>query len=259
MPTKSPQRYKTRRRKSIHSSAGLIQSPIDVRSKSDLSGLIKRIASGPITIVMVYADWCGHCHTMKPIFDEASKSPQRSCQSVAINETMLEEVNNVINKNINTNAKKIKVDGYPSIMAIDNNGNKISDINAVKDKQVMIKVMNESGNIALQRNQPTVNELDYVDPGSDIPLEIVSPPKVVPDIQQAQHLEQEQVTGTIGGSLYSAMAQSAYNLAPTGVLLAAAAVIMGNKRNKSKKSKKLNKLNKLNKRNQSKKQRKQRN
>lgn len=251
MPTKSPQRYKTRRRKSIHSSAGLIQSPIDVRSKSDLSGLIKRIASGPITIVMVYADWCGHCHTMKPIFDEASKSPQRSCQSVAINETMLEEVNNVINKNINTNAKKIKVDGYPSIMAIDNNGNKISDINAVKDKQVMIKVMNESGNIALQRNQSTVNESDYVDPGSDIPLEIVSPPKIVPDIQ---HLEQEQVTGTIGGSLYSAMAQSAYNLAPTGVLLAAAAVIMGNKRNKSKKSKKSKKQ-----RNQSKKQRKQRN
>lgn len=251
MPTKSPQRYKTRRRKSIHSSAGLIQSPIDVRSKSDLSGLIKRIANGPITIVMVYADWCGHCHTMKPIFDDASKSPQRSCQSVAINETMLEEVNNVINKNINTNAKKIKVDGYPSIMAIDNNGNKISDINAVKDKQVMIKVMNESGNIALQRNQSTVNESDYVDPGSDIPLEIVSPPKIVPDIQ---HLEQEQVTGTIGGSLYSAMAQSAYNLAPTGVLLAAAAVIMGNKRNKSKKSKKSKKQ-----RNQSKKQRKQRN
>ena len=251
MPTKSPQRYKTRRRKSIHSSAGLIQSPIDVRSKSDLSGLIKRIANGPITIVMVYADWCGHCHTMKPIFDDASKSPQRSCQSVAINETMLEEVNNVINKNINTNAKKIKVDGYPSIMAIDNNGNKISDINAVKDKQVMIKVMNESGNIVLQRNQSTVNESDYVDPGSDIPLEIVSPPKIVHDIQ---HLEQEQVTGTIGGSLYSAMAQSAYNLAPTGVLLAAAAVIMGNKRNKSKKSKKSKKQ-----RNQSKKQRKQRN
>ena len=253
MPTKSPQRYKTRRRKSIHSSAGLIQSPIDVRSKSDLSGLIKRIANGPITIVMVYADWCGHCHTMKPIFDDASKSPQRSCQSVAINETMLEEVNNVINKNINTNAKKIKVDGYPSIMAIDNNGNKISDINAVKDKQVMIKVMNESGNIALQRNQSTVNESDYVDPGSDIPLEIVSPPKIVPDIQQAQQAQQEQVTGTIGGSLYSAMAQSDYNLAPTGVLLAAAAVIMGNKRNKSKKSKKSKKQ-----RNQSKKQRKQR-
>ena len=82
---KVPKRGKSSRGKKYHgsrktvrghrrSTSGIIYPPLDVRSPQDLNGIFKRITKGPITIVLVYADWCGHCHTLMPHFKEASNS-----------------------------------------------------------------------------------------------------------------------------------------------------------------------------------------
>jgi thiol-disulfide isomerase/thioredoxin len=145
---KSKRPFKRYTKKHRYSTAGKILPPLDVRSSKHLKEFEHRLKKGPITIVLVYADWCGHCHTMMPHFDAASKSPNRTIQSVKVNEQMLNSVNDYINRNVNKSAKPIEVEGYPSIILVNNKGDKISDIEPVRDTSVMTKVMNQSGNLA---------------------------------------------------------------------------------------------------------------
>ena len=93
-PKRTVRRHRT-------STAGKILPPLDVRSKKHLSEFEKRLKKGPLMIMMVYADWCGACHTMMPHFDAAAKSPGRSIQAVKVNEQMLQDVNKSINEKVN--------------------------------------------------------------------------------------------------------------------------------------------------------------
>lgn len=140
------------------STAGKIMPPLDVRSFKHLKDFEKRIKKGPLTIIMVYADWCGHCHTMAPHFDAASKSPQRSIQSIKVNDQMLDSVNDYMNKNVPQNSKPLSVEGYPSILIVDKNGNKVTDIDAVRDTKTMTELMNKSANIASTTGLTQENE-----------------------------------------------------------------------------------------------------
>jgi thiol-disulfide isomerase/thioredoxin len=130
------------------STAGKILPPLDVRTPRHLKEFEKRIKKGPITIIMVYADWCGHCHTMMPHFDAAAKSPNRSIQAVKVNDTMLEKVNETVNKNINQVAKPLNVEGYPSIIVVDNKGNKVTDLEPVRNTDTMKSIMENAGPLA---------------------------------------------------------------------------------------------------------------
>jgi thiol-disulfide isomerase/thioredoxin len=135
-----------RRRRS--STAGKILAPLDVRSKNHLSEFQKRIKKGPLTIIMVWAEWCPHCHTMMPHFDAASKSPNRSIQSIKVEEKMLPSVNSSISKSINKSAKPLNVEGYPSIIVVDKQGNQVSNIQPVRNTETMTKVMDNAGSLA---------------------------------------------------------------------------------------------------------------
>lgn len=156
--SKRPSYKKRYTRKHRFSTAGKILPPLDVRKPSQLKEFERRLKKGPLTIILVYADWCGHCHTMMPHFDAASKSPSRSIQSVKVNEEMLNSVNNHINKNVNKSAKPLEVEGYPSIILVDNKGDKVTDVEAVRDTNTMTKVMSESGKLAPKNNTTTNNK-----------------------------------------------------------------------------------------------------
>ena len=135
---------KTRGRK-ISSTVGDILSHIDVRSKKDIPEFIKRITKGPVTVVLVYADWCGHCHTYKPEFNKLAQSPNRTSQVLSLNETMVDAANESLKK-LNNNAKSIKVDGYPSTLVVSNNGSLVENV----ERRSIGEVMNQSGTLAKQ-------------------------------------------------------------------------------------------------------------
>jgi len=145
----APKKNKSRKSGKVRrSTAGKILPPLDVRSNKQLKEFERRIKQGNITIVLVWAPWCGHCHKFMPHFDEAAKSPNRSVQAVKVEETMLPAVNAVLTKNINKSAKPLSVEGYPSLLVVDKNGNEVTAIEAVKNTEVMTNVMNNAGPLA---------------------------------------------------------------------------------------------------------------
>ena len=253
MPAKKSRSLRKTARGHRQSNAGTILPPLDVRSSSSLSEFKKRIKAGPLTIVLVYADWCGHCHEMRPHFDAAAKSANRTLQAVSVNETMLDKVNDAVHSSINQKAKPIEVEGYPTIMLIDHEGNKVSDINAVKNTEVMTNIMttptqpnqannkanNKANNMAnnmansmannknriLNMGQTTMNEsigrIKNADVGESKLLgSMVGTPVTPPNPKN------DAVIPLRGGSLFGAISQSVYTLAPAAVLLATAATMM---------------------------------
>jgi len=110
-----------------HSTAGHIFPPLDVRGPKQLSEIMKRISAGPITVLVVYADWCGHCHKLMPHVKNAGNMANRNAQLISVNDEMLSRYNNTVHS-VNRNASSIEVDGYPSVLLIDRNGKKLSEI-----------------------------------------------------------------------------------------------------------------------------------
>jgi len=131
-----------------NTTVGRVLPPIDVRSPSGLGELLKRIRKGPITIVLVYADWCGHCKEFKPIFENAEKSPNRTAQTVKVNDVMFPQMTDAITAKLNRNATPMSVEGYPSVILVDKKGNMIQNVAAVKEQATMNKLMESAGSLA---------------------------------------------------------------------------------------------------------------
>ena len=260
------------RKATRHTTVGRIFPPVDVRNKGSLGEVLKRIRAGPITIMLVYADWCGHCKDFKPHFDNAARTPGRSIQAVKVSEPMLSQVNDAI-QSMNASAPPLAVDAYPTVMLLDNKGNSITEVNAVKDTSVMQKVMKEAGKnadeVALSNPKPpkgssaprtirtfnsaaasaglsgsvnsnlTMNAIESLPPIVSTRSETAE--EVAANLVQPPGSEEDMINDRVGmsgaqkgGSLYSALASSAYRMAPAAVLLGlAAATTMRRRRGKA--------------------------
>ena len=149
MPTKSRKqrgskyRKKSRRRHKVQSTVGNILPPIDVRSPKDIPGFMKRVLAGPVTIVLVYADWCGHCVEFMPKFKSMIRSPERTTQVASIESSMEKQVKDALQKN-NSQVKPINVEGYPTTLIMDNKGNSLKTI----PRDSLSTVLKEGGPLA---------------------------------------------------------------------------------------------------------------
>lgn len=87
-------------------------NPIDVRSKNDVSAFESLLGRGPLTIVLVYADWCGHCQTFKQnMWNEVTAMPNKKVNTASVHYDMVE----------NTSLKNAKIEGYPTLMLVGTN------------------------------------------------------------------------------------------------------------------------------------------
>jgi hypothetical protein len=86
--------------------------PIDVRSKTDVGAFESLLGRGPLTIVLVYADWCGHCQTFKQnMWNEVNSMPNKTVNTASVHYDMVE----------NTSLKNAKIEGYPSLLLVGTN------------------------------------------------------------------------------------------------------------------------------------------
>ena len=253
------------RRTTRHTAVGRIFPPVDVRNSGSMNEVLKRIKAGPITIMLVYADWCGHCKDFKPHFDAATRTPGRSIQAVKVNDTAFPQLNSAI-QGMNASAKPLSVESYPTVLLLDNKGNQITEVNAVQDTQTMRKVMEEAGQnaeeVALNSPKPPSNSFAPKTLGSfnsasikgserkatpfpvDPILEAIEslPPVVSTNSESAEEVaanivqppgnEDDMITSMKGGGrrkggcLYGAISSSIYKLAPAAVLLGLASATM---------------------------------
>jgi thiol-disulfide isomerase/thioredoxin len=86
---------------------------VDVRSKGQVSQLLDLIKKNKIVVVLVYADWCGHCqHYKKDTWSKVQSLPNRKVPIAQVNADVLDS----------TPLKSAKIEGYPSVIAIGNDG-----------------------------------------------------------------------------------------------------------------------------------------
>lgn len=183
------------KRKNTKRAKGVTSDGMDVASDTDLAKLSDLLKKHKVVVVLIHADWCGHCQTFKPLWEDYKKIPGRNVPMVSVNEQMLSK----------TPFKDAKLDGYPSTLVYSGkdgsfgsftkeNGEETHSVPNSRDKRVMSKLLrtrpsmmrkvnvannnsesanptpeaealrNESGKQAmLQKDEPMVN-LNAVDP-----------------------------------------------------------------------------------------------
>jgi thiol-disulfide isomerase/thioredoxin len=82
---------------------------IDVRTLKDVDKLVEHIKSNVVTLLLIYADWCGHCKTFKKdIWDKLASLKGRKVNIAQLNETQL----------ANSPFAGMKLDGYPTVSLV---------------------------------------------------------------------------------------------------------------------------------------------
>ena len=88
---------------------GRVHSPVDVRSKKDIAGFESLLEKGPLTIVLVYADWCGACSRYKENkWNNVLSMKNRTMNISSVREDMLGE----------TSLANAKVPHYPTLLLV---------------------------------------------------------------------------------------------------------------------------------------------
>ena len=100
--------------------------------------LENELSSGKKTLVMFYADWCGHCKKLKPIWDETSKEVNEADgSSVKMIKVNCGEPNkNETHKEI---MKKYEIAGYPTIKLIE--GTTVTEYEGERSKKGMLSFL----------------------------------------------------------------------------------------------------------------------
>lgn len=88
---------------------GKVSLPLDVRSSSDIPAFEKILEKGPMAIVLVYADWCGHCDTYKKnVWNPLKSMKDKTMNMASVHYDQL----------ANTSISNAKLEGYPSVLVV---------------------------------------------------------------------------------------------------------------------------------------------
>ena len=104
-----------------------------VGSDNDAINLSKVIKDGD-WMVLYYAEWCGHCKTMKPEWNKVVSNIKKSNKSNNNKNNI--NIAEIESKHIDSLVDKPKIEGYPSIKMY-NNGKEIANFN---DSRVASKI-----------------------------------------------------------------------------------------------------------------------
>ena len=88
---------------------GKVSLPMDINSSTAVPAFESMLTKGPMAVVLVYADWCGHCDNYKKnVWSPLKSVKNRTVNMASVREDML----------ANTSLKDAKIDGYPSILVV---------------------------------------------------------------------------------------------------------------------------------------------
>lgn len=186
---------------------------LDVRSSRDVPMFESLIKKGPMTIVLIHADWCGHCQRFQDaVWNKVPNSSTNTMNMAGIHHDMLE----------NTSLSGAKLKGYPSLLLVGKDGkpaiykdeegeetNAMPQPNTPEDLEKMVNTPVETEeNINILSNAVNaVNAENTVNSYKPIDMNVV-PPSAVEDLVTSQKPNQKQMGGNLYRSLLKIMAQA---------------------------------------------------
>lgn len=88
---------------------GKINVPLDIRDENDVPAFEKMLENGPMMVVLVYADWCGHCTKYKDnVWSPLKSVKNRTMNMASVHYDQLD----------NTSLKNSMIEGYPSLLVV---------------------------------------------------------------------------------------------------------------------------------------------
>jgi hypothetical protein len=215
----TPKKRAVTKKRSIRK--GRLQPHVDVRSDKELGNFEKLLGNG-LTIVLVYADWCGHCKTFKQnTWNKVVNMPSRTLNISSVRDDMLPK----------TSLASAKINGYPSLLLVGDDKRPAEftspegePTNAmpnteIKTIETMLKTMPDK----INSGGPVVTaEVAPLPPNSSADVDMTR--------ANAGSVSREPAFkapiaggGHAGGGLYAALAEVAKQGAPAAIWLAAAA------------------------------------
>ena len=82
---------------------------LDVRKESQINQFNALLKQQPFTLVLVYADWCPHCHEYLPTWKKLGNLPGRNANMARVHFDMQEKIPSIANA---------KIQGYPSVIKV---------------------------------------------------------------------------------------------------------------------------------------------
>ena len=136
---------------------GSLMSPLDVNNDDGngvelVKELKKRMKKSPI-MILVYATWCPHCHTYKPLYEKLENNPNRTMPMARVRDDMVDSVG------INSDA----INGYPSVIVVDKEGSVVKSVEDIRNIPKMNSIIengsvkkNQDGTEATKKNNAIV-------------------------------------------------------------------------------------------------------
>jgi hypothetical protein len=208
---------------------------IDVKTLEDVAKLTEMIKDNVATLILVYADWCGHCHTYKDdIWKKLASLKGRKIPMAQVNEKVLAE----------SPLAGTKIDGYPTnlLMGKDmkaamnkdpDTGEETVSLPNTRDLETMAKLVSSDPKKVLPQSRPpssttltpeakerrdkageeTVNMLESNVPLEDTGNTVANPPDVDDDfIESEQAQPSVKYKQAMGGSLYASLLEATKEL-----------------------------------------------
>jgi thiol-disulfide isomerase/thioredoxin len=184
---------------------------VSVRSPEELGNLDKLVSIGPVTFILVHADWCGPCQNYKPFWKELEKVPGRTANMAMVHHDMVER---------SPLLKKANIPGYPTVLKVypsgrieqyKGNTNAMPDI---RDKKNMTKELTNppgtayavSLNTRRNLNNTRVTVHNTLKPSKSLTIGATGAPAISP---------------MKGGNLYAALTRALLQAGPASLLFAA--------------------------------------
>ena len=232
---------------------------LDVKTLKDVAKLVQSIKNNVVTLLLIYADWCGHCTTFKTdIWKKLAKVKGRKIPMAQINEKVL--------SHLIAEVPNLKADGYPTVSLIGrdmkaaelkdpNTGATTNSLPNTRDMASMTKLVTANPSQVVAENgmadeeelpeeehksaTPTAeslvarknagkNAIENMNNGTpNINVDTTTPenpPNVEDDLVESQEPRSEDTVKkpAMGGSLYASLLSAANKLAvPIGLTAAA--------------------------------------
>jgi len=156
---------KNAKKKVKHSVSGSMKyDNIDVKTIEDVAKLIEHIKNNIVTLVLIYADWCGHCGTFKDsIWKKLAAMKNRKVAMAQVNEKVMEHLKNHI--------PNLNIDGYPTNILVGNDlkaatlvdketGHTTNALPNTRDMASMTKLVTASPSEVVANNNMNVSQAE---------------------------------------------------------------------------------------------------